>query len=960
MDGVVATINVTSLGLNTINVWMREDGFVFDKLVLSTDATFTPTGSGPSESPRGLTVGTPVFTPNGGSYVESVGVAISTEPAAASIYYTLDGSPPTTSSIPYSGAFTLTSSATVRAIGVLDGYASSQEASADFVVTPSSGGSGPYQQGSGPGNVVSIEAERFDVNQAAGGHSWVEVFPNGVSGSAMAATPNNGTNVNSGYVTSSPRLDFEVNFAKTGIHFVWIRGIGASGFDDSVHVGLNNSAVASADRITKFSPSPGWSGQTMDGVVATINVTSLGLNTINVWMREDGFVFDKLVLSTDATFTPTGSGPSESLKGDLPQLPIGENFSDGDISGWSITDETSIASQWTVVDGEMQQTATLGSTPITGGLDGIYHNGSFAFLEKTTGLQDYRFSADIRLLSEIGEECGLMWRYRNSENYLRLSFSFRDGFALLQAKANGAWETLAMNGRGVPTGTTTSISIETIGAIFQIDLDGQKFFSGHMAELDSGGIALYARRACAFDNVMITTPTRSPSIAISGRPGYSVEAGLEMSVAATVFNEPRDAGVDFDLNGSPCSPAVQTEPGYYSATCIAFQPGVYALSVDLKDSGISVDSDERDAVGAGGRNIATAGDSITNGSTDLYQTDNLSLGGWRIARWGYQSNLIDLVNENDPSVPHIVFNAGVPGDRVAGMRSRIGGVLEQHAAAEEVLVLIGTNDALAGTGSASYRQELQTIVNAINAAEKTPWVATVPPVFGDGAGLFADPENAQINTLVKAYNGIIQNGQLSGHQPGPDLYDFFLYQENRVYLFADTIHPNALGHMLLAHLWRNSLTGLTDLPVFASNIKVRLTAGDFPQTPLRYKQNLLESGDGLYIDSQALLVNVPPSLSGGRWIVSANGDRNRSNSDYLSFYIGATPVTLFIGYDDSAGSEPAWLQTDFVKTNEVITVSGSSDLRLYRKNSVTGTVVLGGANAEITGAQSNYAVIIVP
>ena len=50
----------------------------------------------------------------------------------------------------------------------------------------------------------------------------------------------------------------------------------------------------------------------MDSVVATINVTSAGLHTINVWMREDGLVLDKLVLTTNASFTPTATGPAES------------------------------------------------------------------------------------------------------------------------------------------------------------------------------------------------------------------------------------------------------------------------------------------------------------------------------------------------------------------------------------------------------------------------------------------------------------------------------------------------------------------------------------------------------------------------------------------------------------------------------------------------------------------------
>jgi hypothetical protein len=162
-----------------------------------------------------------------------------------------------------------------------------------------------------------MEAENYDLNESQGGHDWVEVFPAGYSGwGAMQAQPNTGIIVNTGYVTSSPRLDFEVNFVKTGIHYVWIRGIGASSSDDSVHVGLDGAESATSDRITGFSSSWSWSQSTMDGPVATVNVTSAGVHTVNVWMREDGFVFDKLVLTVNAGYTPAGEGPGESPRGD--------------------------------------------------------------------------------------------------------------------------------------------------------------------------------------------------------------------------------------------------------------------------------------------------------------------------------------------------------------------------------------------------------------------------------------------------------------------------------------------------------------------------------------------------------------------------------------------------------------------------------------------------------------------
>ena len=82
------------------------------------------------------TVATPTITPNGGElkYGNNT-ITIACATADATIYYTTNGATPTTSSTKYTGAFTLTSNATVKAIAVKTGWNNSSVASASFTYT---------------------------------------------------------------------------------------------------------------------------------------------------------------------------------------------------------------------------------------------------------------------------------------------------------------------------------------------------------------------------------------------------------------------------------------------------------------------------------------------------------------------------------------------------------------------------------------------------------------------------------------------------------------------------------------------------------------------------------------------------------------------------------------------------------------------------------------------------------
>ncbi len=80
------------------------------------------------------TVATPTFSPAAGAYTSAQNVTISTTTTGATIYYTTDGSEPTTNSSVYSSAIPVSSTTTIKAIAVAAGYDNSSVATATYTI----------------------------------------------------------------------------------------------------------------------------------------------------------------------------------------------------------------------------------------------------------------------------------------------------------------------------------------------------------------------------------------------------------------------------------------------------------------------------------------------------------------------------------------------------------------------------------------------------------------------------------------------------------------------------------------------------------------------------------------------------------------------------------------------------------------------------------------------------------
>jgi len=116
----------------------------------------------------------------------------------------------------------------------------------------------------------------------------------------------------------NPKLSYKVNFTTTGRYHVWVRGSGKDGLSDSVHMSLDNQPLSTADNIVNdgvWSKNQGFSWtkkiKDVDSSFAYLDV-SVGEHTIQVQMREDGFRFDKIILTTNSAFVPSGTDPAES------------------------------------------------------------------------------------------------------------------------------------------------------------------------------------------------------------------------------------------------------------------------------------------------------------------------------------------------------------------------------------------------------------------------------------------------------------------------------------------------------------------------------------------------------------------------------------------------------------------------------------------------------------------------
>jgi hypothetical protein len=162
------------------------------------------------------------------------------------------------------------------------------------------------------GGLVVMEAEHFNGNLDRSNRSWLSQtdLPGYIGSGYLSSLPDTDLQFMNNYTTSSPELQYMINFTNTGTYYVWLRGYVPNGAGDSVYISLDDHIPTI---LTGFTPRTwAWAKNNIQSSPVTVEVTETGLHTFHLWQREDGLRLDRILLTTDSGYTLVGDGPSES------------------------------------------------------------------------------------------------------------------------------------------------------------------------------------------------------------------------------------------------------------------------------------------------------------------------------------------------------------------------------------------------------------------------------------------------------------------------------------------------------------------------------------------------------------------------------------------------------------------------------------------------------------------------
>lgn len=334
----------------------------------------------------------------------------------------------------------------------------------------------------------------------------------------------------------------------------------------------------------------------MGGAVATIDVPSVGTHTLNVWMREDGMVVDKLILTTNSSYVP--SDPAGTIL-------LEDNFNDGDTAGWSTVDNCpSSSAEWSLQASVLMQTNNCFGFSSDGIAPGTYQL-SWPTLPGDIDIQVQLRSEDPLLDPVPSNDAsnlkygtiGMIFGYQDANNYYRFELNARYGHRKLWRVQGSAFTELVTSPQSYVGGQWITLRIIHQNGVILIFIDGTQVMAADDPTYSSGKIALFCavNASCSFDNLVVRAAANDPmpglNLPDSSSPAhasgeYFVTPGDTLDVAGMTTAATGIGGMEFVLDEGTSGEISSTDLiSPYSSQIGALVAGEHTITAYLLDTG---------------------------------------------------------------------------------------------------------------------------------------------------------------------------------------------------------------------------------------------------------------------------------------------------------------------------------------------------------------------------------------
>ena len=249
------------------------------------------------------------------------------------------------------------------------------------------------------------------------------------------------------------------------------------------------------------------------------------------------------VVVTDAEGATTESSATLTVEdADTPQFLLDENFSSGNLAGWTIVDGAGAnhgPSSWSVTSGAALQTSDI-SVPDPAVLS---VRGTYAVYDGGYTWSDYRASFDMT--STDNDYVGIMFRVSDDDNYYRFWWTAQGQLQRLDKTVGGVTTVLGEHsGIAYQPGQTYAVEILADGATLEVLIDGTTVFSVQDANLTTGSVALFSRanNGSRFDDILVVDQNGGADLPVNEPP--QIDALSVPSLAQD------NATVDFSVTAS--------------------------------------------------------------------------------------------------------------------------------------------------------------------------------------------------------------------------------------------------------------------------------------------------------------------------------------------------------------------------------------------------------------------------